>query len=87
MSPSITISTNQVSNVRRELARMEHKRRWPLGLRSGDAQAIRATRIRLGAAMIEAAHAGDRTVTIELGDAAHFVEEALDRLTATANAR
>ena len=80
MSP-IDIPNDQVPEVRRELSRMEHRRRWPLGRRNGDETAmIRAARIQLGAAMIESIHAGRPTVTLDLGEAAIYVEEALERL-------
>jgi hypothetical protein len=88
MSPTTTIPNNQVPEVRRELSRMEHRRRWPLGRRNGgDAAAIRAARIRLGAAMIESMEAGRPTVTLDLGEAAVYVEEALERIRATAHAQ
>jgi hypothetical protein len=88
MSPTITIPNDQVPEVRRELSRMEHRRRWPLGRRNGDETAmIRAARIRLGAAMIESMEAGRPGVTLDLGEAAVHVEEALERIHATAQTR
>ena len=85
MSPSISIPTEQVSAVRRELSRMESKRRWPLSFRSGhEAGQFRSARIQLGAAMIEAMEHGWAAVTLDLGDATDIVIDALDRVEATA---
>jgi hypothetical protein len=84
MSPRISIPTDQVSAVRRELSRMESKRRWPLNRRSGEAGQLRSARIQLGAAMLEAMQHGHPTITLDLGDATDVVFEALDRVQATA---
>jgi hypothetical protein len=82
MSPQVTIATEQVSAVRRELSRMEAKRRWPLNWRSGrEAGRLRTARLQLGAAMLQAMEHGSREVTLDLGDdSADLVLEALDRL-------
>jgi hypothetical protein len=85
MSPRISIPTDQVPSVRRELSRMEAKRRWPW--RSGSAAAqLRTARVHLGAAMLEAMEQGRTTVTLDLGDATDLVFEALDRLEAAPEA-
>ncbi|MFL5910012.1 MAG: hypothetical protein ACJ768_05520 [Gaiellaceae bacterium] len=85
MSPSISIPTDQVSAVRRELSRMESKRRWPLSSRSGYAAGqLRSARIQLGAAMLEAMEHGWAAVTLDLGDATDLVIDAMDRVHATA---
>jgi hypothetical protein len=81
MSPTITIPTDRVSAIRRELSRMESRRRWPLTWRSGaEAGQIRTARIQLGAAMLEAMHHGHPTITVDLGDANDLVLEVLDRV-------
>jgi hypothetical protein len=85
MSPMISIPTDQVSAVRRELSRLESKRRWPLTWRSGaEAGQIRSARIQLGAAMLEAMEHGWSAVTLDLGDATDLVIDAHDRVQATA---
>ena len=86
MSPRMSIPTDQVSAVRRELSRMEAKRRWPLNWRSGaEAQRLRSARIQLGAAMLEAMQNGQRTISLDLGAATtELVFEALDRVEASA---
>ena len=85
MSPRISIPTDQVSAVRRELSRMESKRRWPLSWRSGhEAGQLRSARIQLGAAMLESMEHGWAAVTLDLGDATDPVIDALDRVQATA---
>jgi hypothetical protein len=85
MSPRISIPTGQVSAVRRELSRMESKRRWPLNWRSGhEAVQLRSARIQLGAAMLEAMEHGSAAVTLDLGDATDLVIDAMDRVQATA---
>jgi hypothetical protein len=85
MSPSISIPTGQVSAVRRELSRMESRRRWPLTWRSGgEAGRLRSARIQLGAAMLEAMQLGNPTVSLDLGEASDLVFEALDRVQAAA---
>jgi hypothetical protein len=82
MSPQVTIPTEQVSAVRRELSRMEAKRRWPLNWRSGrEAGRLRTARLQLGAEMLHAMEDGAPAITLELGeDMADLVLEALDRL-------
>lgn len=81
MSPSITIPTDHVPALRRELSRVEARRRWPW--RSGATAAqLRTVRVHLGAAMLEAMEKGEPTVTLDLGDATDLVFEALDRLDA-----
>src|SRR4051812_45352904 len=81
MSPTITIPTDRVSAIRRELSRMESRRRWPLTWRSGrEAGQVRTARIQLGAAMLEAMQHGHPAVTVDLGDANDLVLEALDRV-------
>ena len=84
MSPRISIPTDQVSAVRRELSRMESKRRWPLSWRAGhEAGQLRSARMQLGAAMLEAMEHGWSAVTLDLGDATDPVIDALDRVQAT----
>lgn len=88
MSPRITIPTDQVPSVRRELSRMESKRRWPLSWRTGaTAGQLRTARVHLGAAMIEAMDDGRSTVTLDFGDATDLVHEALHRVEAAGAAR
>src|SRR4051794_9426785 len=80
MSPTITIPTDRVSAIRRELSRMESRRRWPLTGRGREAGQLRSARIQLGAAMLEAMQHGHPAVTVDLGDANDLVLEALDRV-------
>jgi hypothetical protein len=88
MSPQVTIPTEQVSAVRRELSRMESKRRWPLTGRSGEAGRLRTARIQLGAAMLAAMEHGEAEVSLELGSAStNLVLEAFDRVRAAGYAR
>jgi hypothetical protein len=85
MSQRISIPTEQVSAVRRELSRMESKRRWPRNRRfGGSAGQLQSARIQLGAAMLEAMRHGRPTITLDLGDATDLVFEALDRVHASA---
>ena len=87
MSPIITIATSDVSDVRRELARMEAKRRGFLRLRGAPAaEQIRGVRIRLGAAMLEAMERGDDLVTLDLGEDDTYVDQALERVRDVARA-
>jgi len=90
MSPEISIPTDQASAIRRELSRMESKRRWPLSWRSGgEGSQLRTARIQLGAAMLEALEHGRPTITLDLDDdATDLVLAALGRVqTATEHVR
>jgi hypothetical protein len=88
MSPRISMPTDHVPAVRRELSRMESKRRWPLNRRGGaEATALRTARVHLGAAMIAATESGSPTVTVDLGDASDLVFAALDRVAEAEDAR
>ena len=83
MSPNISIPTDQVSAVRRELSRMESRRRWPLSWRADtESGRLRSARVQLGAAMLEAMEHGRSAVTLDLGDATDLVIDALDRVQA-----
>ena len=82
MSPRISMPTDHVPAVRRELTRMQSRRHWPLSRRNGTESALlRTARVHLGAAMIEAMEKGSPTVTVDVGDATELVFDALDRVT------
>src|SRR5436190_23744125 len=87
MSPRISMPTDYVPAVRRELTRMQSKRHWRLSRRNGtDAALLRTARVHLGAAMLEAMEKGSPTVTVDVGAATDLVFAALDRVAAAEEA-
>jgi hypothetical protein len=83
MNPRISMPTDHVPAVRRELTRMQSKRHWPRGRRNGaEAARLRTARVHLGAAMLEAMEKGSPTVAVDVGDATDLVFQALDRVAA-----